>query len=309
MEIYQLRYFIAVAETGNITNAATRVHVSQPSLSQQILNLEEELGQRLFHRMNRRVVLTDAGQLLLERARRIVAEADSTIRDLKDSPSTGHRVSVGSIQTLAHLFLPAVVAHCRANDIPIRLRSQEDFRETILNAVLSGELDWGLVALPASDPRLEIIPLFSEPLLLAVGQGHPLAGRDPVNFADLRDQNFILLGSASTLTSQVEKIGGDHDFIPTITHRCAQLATVKTLTAMGLGISILPRSARNANDPAGLLYRKFSGPPPMRDIVLVRHRRRFLSTGARLFAEAAHAVVGPSAAGGASGPPFSRHES
>lgn len=294
MEIYQLRYFITVAETGNFTKAAARANISQPSLSQQILNLEDELGQKLFHRLPRRAALTDAGQMLLERARRIVVEADNTLRELKIAPGSGYRVSVGAIQTLAHFFLPAVVAHCRANEIPIRLRSQEDFREGIVNAVLAGELDWGLVVLPVSDPRIVVTRLFTEPLLLAVAAAHPLATAEKIGFADLRDQNFILLGSASTLTAQVQRIGGDFDFTPVITHRCAQLATVKSLTAMGLGISILPQSARTANDPAGLVYRKFSGPAPTREIGLIRHRRRHLSKGAELFVEAARAVVGPS---------------
>lgn len=304
MEIYQLRYFVAVAESGNFTKAAGRANISQPSLSQQIINLEEELGQKLFHRLSRKIVLTDAGQMLLERARRIIVEADNTIRELKIAPGSGYRVSVGAIQTLAHFFLPAVVAHCRANEIPLRLRSHEDFRETIVNAVLAGELDWGLVVLPVTDPRLEVTRLFTEPLLLALAAGHPLASAERIEFPDLRDQNFILLGSASTLTAQVQRIGGDYDFIPSITHRCAQLATVKSLTAMGLGISILPQSARTANDPAGLVYRKFAGPPPTRDIGLIRHRRRHLSKGAELFAEAARAVVGPSPGVSASTPPF-----
>ena len=308
MEIYQLRYFVAVAESGNFTKAAHRVHISQPSLSQQVLNLEEELGQKLFHRLSRKLVLTNAGHLLLERARRIIVETDNTIQDLKVAPGAGYRVSVGAIQTLAHFFLPAVVAHCRANEIPIRLRSHEDFRESVVNAVLAGETDWGLVVLPVADSRLEVTQLFTEPLLLAVAAAHPLAAAERVAFADLRDENFILLGSASTLTAQVQRIGGDYEFTPVVTHRCAQLATVKTLTAMGLGVSILPQSARTANDPAGLVYRRFSESSLTRDVGLIRHRRRHLGKGALLFAEAARAVVGPAPFAGASAPPFAAHD-
>jgi LysR family transcriptional regulator, hydrogen peroxide-inducible genes activator len=308
MEIYQLRYFVAVAESGNFTKAASRVNISQPSLSQQILNLEEELEQKLFHRLNRKLVLTDAGHLLLERARRIIVEADNTIQELKIAPGAGYRVSVGAIQTLAHFFLPAVVAHCRTNDIPIRLRSHEDFRENVVSAVLGGETDWGLVVLPVADPRLEVMPLFTEPLLLAIAAGHALASAKQIVFSDLRDENFILLGRASTLTAQVQRIGGDHDFNPTITHRCAQLATVKALTAMGLGVSILPQSARTAYDPAGLVYRRFAEPIQTREVGLIRHRRRHLGKGALLFAEAARAVVGPAPFAGASTPPFAPHD-
>lgn len=294
MEIYQLRYFIAVAEEGNFTKAASRLNISQPSLSQQVINLEEELSQTLLHRLGRQVRLTDAGTLLLQRARDIVAEADETVRELREDPKLGYRVSVGAIPTVAHFFVPAVIAYCRANDIRIRLRSREDFREGVVRSLIEGESDWGLVPLPLNDPRLNITPLFNEPLLLALGVDHPLAKAERVSFADLREQNFIMLGSGSSLTAQfVQQFSGAFEFAPNITHRCTQLSTLKSLTAMGLGVSILPRSARSATDPAGLIYRKLDGPPLGRQIALVRHNRRHLSRGALMFADAARAVVGP----------------
>jgi LysR family hydrogen peroxide-inducible transcriptional activator len=304
MEIYQLRYFVAVAEEGNFTKAAARSFISQPSLSQQILNLEEELGQPLFHRLGRKVALTQAGEVLLERAQRILAEADSAIRDLKEDPSQGFRVSVGVIPTVAHFFLPAVVAYCRANDVPLRLQSHEDFRPDIVHAVLEGELDLGLVSLPLNEPRIESSLLFSEPLLLAVAADHPLATAATVTLEDVRDQDFVTLGAASSTAAQVRSLLGDQEFEPHVVHRVAQLSTLKVLTAMGLGISIVPRSARTANDPAGLVYRKFTGKVPMREIALIRHYRRHHSKGAKMFADAAHAVVGPLQAASATTPPF-----
>ena len=301
MDIYQLRYFVAVAESGNFTKAAARSNISQPSLSQQILNLESELNQPLFHRLGRRVTLTDAGQLLLARARRIISETDDTIRELKEDPSFGHRVSVGAIPTVAHFFLHAVVAYCRASGINIKLRSREDFRGAIITAVLEGELDWGMISLPLAEPNLEVVPLFTEPLLLAIGAQHHLAKASKITLADLRDENFIMTGNASSVTSLLlERFSGEHAFTPNITHRCAQLSTVKSLTALGLGVTVLPRSARNVNDPEGLIYRKLEGPPLTREIALIRHKRRYLSKGAQLFADAARAVVGPHV----SAPPF-----
>lgn len=303
MELYQLRYFLAVAETGNFTKAAARSFVSQPSLSQQILNLEEEFGQRLFHRMGRKATLTDAGQALLERARRILTEADNALRELKEDPGLGYRVSVGAIPTVAHFFLHTVVAYCLANDITIKLRSREDFRASIVASVLEGELDWGVVSMPLDEPNLEITPLFTEPLLLALSASHPLASAPRIALTDLRDQNFIMAGGASTLTTQlVERLSDEHAFTPNVTHRCAQLATLKSLTALGLGVSILPRSARSANDPEGLVYRRLEGPPLTREIVLIRHRRRHLGRGAQLFAEAARAVIGPVGTSGTTSP-------
>lgn len=303
MEIYQLRYFLAVAETGNFTKAAGRVFVSQPSLSQQILNLEEELGQKLFHRMGRKAVLTDAGQKLLESSRRILADVDQTLQELKESTGLGPKVKVGALQTVAHFFFPAVMAHCRANDIPLVIQTHEDFRRPLSEAVLDGQLDWALISLPFNEPRLHFEKLYTEPLWVAMSANHRLAQLDNLTFASLRDENFILLGEASTLTQHIQRFCGDHDFEPRIAHRCAQVSTAKTLTAMNLGITILPKSARSATDPEGLVFRKFTGPvKPSRDIALVRHRRRHLGRGAQLFAEIARAVVGPIAAVGTSVP-------
>ena len=293
MEIYQLRYFLAVAETGNFTKAAQRSFVSQPSLSQQILNLEEEIGQKLFHRLGRKAVLTDAGKTLLDGAHRILAELDQTLGDLKSDPLLGPRVAVGAIPTVAPFFIPAVLAHCRANGIQISLQTEENFRRPLVEALLDGKLDWALLSLPLNEPRLHVEKLYSEPLLLAMSASHRLATSEKVTFDELRHENFILLGETSTLTSQIQRYCGEHQFEPKIAHRCGQLATVKSLAAMNLGISVLPLSARGATDPEGLVFRKFTGMTPSRDIALARHRRHHLGHGATLFAEAARAVVGP----------------
>src|SRR3954470_24949623 len=110
MELHQLRYFLAVAETGNFTRAAERSHVTQPSLSQQILNLEREVGHKLFHRLGRKAVLTEAGTAFLDRARRILFEVENATRELGDHPSLGRRITVGAVQTvMPYLIAPAIV--------------------------------------------------------------------------------------------------------------------------------------------------------------------------------------------------------
>src|ERR1043165_4145779 len=100
MELHQLRYFVAVAETGNVTRAAERSNVSQPSLSQQIINLESEVGHKLFHRLGRKAVLTEAGNAFLARARRILVEVESASKELSDHPGLGRRITVGAVQTV-----------------------------------------------------------------------------------------------------------------------------------------------------------------------------------------------------------------
>src|SRR6478736_9809575 len=305
MELYQLRYFLAVAETGNFTKAAARSFISQPSLSQQILNLEEELGQQLFHRLGRKAVLTESGKTLLEGARRILGDVDETLHELKESTQFGPKVTVGAIPTVAPFFFPAVIAHCRASEILLDIHTHEDFRRPLAESVLEGRLDWALISLPFNEPRLHIEKLYSEPLWVAMSATHTLAKAEKLTFESLRNENFILLGEASTLTLQIQRFCGDADFEPHISHRCGQLATAKSLTAMGLGITVLPKSARGATDPEGLIFRKFSGPvQPSRDIALVRHRRRHLGPGAQLFADVARAVVGPISASALTTPPI-----
>src|SRR3954447_14214002 len=98
MELHQLRYAIAVAESGNFTRAAERSHVTQPSLSQQIINLESEVGHKLFHRLGRKAVLTEAGTVFLERAKRILFEVENASKELGDHPALGRRITVGAIQ-------------------------------------------------------------------------------------------------------------------------------------------------------------------------------------------------------------------
>src|SRR3954469_4140487 len=113
MEMHQLRYFVAVAETANFTRAAERSHVSQPSLSQQISKLEAEVGHKLFHRLGRKAVLTEAGTAFLERSRRILFEVENAAKELGDHPSLGRRIMVGAVQTVMPYLITPFIAQCR----------------------------------------------------------------------------------------------------------------------------------------------------------------------------------------------------
>src|SRR5436305_7681200 len=194
MEMHQLRYFVAVAQTGNFSRAAERCHVSQPSLSQQILKLERRLGQPLFHRLNRRAVLTDAGRLLWDRATAILAAADDAERRIRGGDELhGGRLAVGALPTIAPFLLPRALGGFVGDGHKVELIVREDVTTSLVTAVAEGELDLAVVALPVADERLEAQPLFTEPLLLAVAPGHPLARRRRVSVRDLTGDRFLLL--------------------------------------------------------------------------------------------------------------------
>ena len=281
MELHQLRYMVAIAETGNFTRAAQNQRVTQPSLSQQILKLERELGRKLFHRLGRRAVPTEAGTTLLEHARRILTEVDDASRDLRDGDT--RRISVGASSTIAPYLLPRLLARCRKLHPNLQVQTRENFRGQLAHAVTEGELDLAIISLPVHDRHLSIEEVFNEPLLLVVGKNHRLAAKPRVTPADLADETFILTGDGSSLAEQIQRFCGDHDFEPHIGHLCAQIATVKAFVALGAGISILPLMVRAPEDAKSLVYRSLSGRAPQREIYVLRHLQRYQSRGTEQF--------------------------
>jgi LysR family hydrogen peroxide-inducible transcriptional activator len=283
MELSQLRYVLAVAEAGNFTRAATRANVAQPSLSQQIIKLERELGHKLFHRLGRKAVLTEAGTAFVERARRILFEVEDATKELGDSPSFERKITVGAIPTLAPYLLPGLITRCRKRHPNLQVDIREDFKSTLIGEMLEGELDLALVALPVAEASIQVEILWKEPLLLVVAKDHPLAVKKGVTAADLAKETFILLGSSSSLAAQVRRFCGDHHFEPRIGSRCAQVSTVKALVATGAGISILPAGARSGEDRDELAYVALSDAEPFREIAVLKHMQRYQSRGAEQF--------------------------
>lgn len=283
MELYQLRSFIAVAEAANFTRAASQLHITQPALSQQIINLENELGHKLLHRLGRRAVLTDSGRVFIERARRILWEADNAIKEIRDNPDAEGRITVGAIPSVAPYILPALIAQARLDYPHLQIRAREDFRSQLVQGVLEGALDLAVVATPVQAPALAVETLMREPLLLAVSTTHRFVKQNSIKAAELAEETFVMLGSSSSLAEQVRQFCGDHQFEPRIGFRCAQLATVKSLVTLGAGIAILPRIARSSKDDGNLVYLQLEDTKPERELVIIRHLQSYQSRGVTQF--------------------------
>jgi len=279
MELYQLRSLIAVAEAGNFTRAAESLGLTQPALSQQIINLEKELEHKLLHRLGRRAVLTDAGRIFIGRARRILLEADNATKEIRDHAQTESRITVGAIPSVAPYVLPALIAQARLDYPQLQIRAREDFRPELIDAVLDGSLDLAIVSTPVTSPALAVETLIREPLLLAVGPDHPLLGKSKIKAADLAEETFVMLGTSSSLAERVRQFCGDHKFEPRIGYRCSQLATVKSLVALGAGIAILPRIARSSKDDGQIVYLNLADTQPTRELVIVRHLQSYQARG------------------------------
>ncbi len=278
MELHQLRYFVSVANKGNFTRAAEACQVAQPSLSQQIIKLEKELGQRLFERLGRRVKMTDAGLFLYDRATNILATVDATKKDLLDGLATGEgRMAIGSIVTAAPYLLPPLLKKFGQSFPNAEVVVHENLTDTILGECLRGDLDLGLVALPIDDDQLHVEPLFEDELLVCVHHKHPLATKRTVTLEDLMQEPFILLDPIHCLGEQVISFCVSSECRPKIACRSSQIMTVQELVGLKHGVSLLPASAAKTDKSKLRKYRSLSGVRPHRTMAMVWHKKRHQS--------------------------------
>ncbi|MCI0705288.1 MAG: LysR family transcriptional regulator [Planctomycetia bacterium] len=277
MELHQLRYFVAVAETGSFTRAAEREKVTQPTLSEQIMRLESKdngVGRRLFDRLGRKVVLTDAGQELLGHAQGILAAVKEAERAVRDS-AEGGRLRVGAIPTIAPFLLPSMVTRFRKDHPLVQLQLKEDLTERLLADLLAGELDVGLMAMPIRDDRLHAEKLFTEPLVVALPAKHRLATKPEVKFSDIVDEPFILLDDMHCFGDQVLSLCHRGGLEPRVVCRGEQIVTLLAMVATGQGVSVVPEMAANADSSKGCVYRPMAKPIPTRTLCAVWHKQRF----------------------------------
>jgi LysR family hydrogen peroxide-inducible transcriptional activator len=244
MEVHQLRYFCAVAETGSFTRAAEREQVAQPSLSQQIMKLEEELGVRLFDRLGRSVRLTDPGQVFLPRARAILSELRAAKEEVVERQSTvSGAVCVGVIPTIAPYFLPSRIASFLRKYPPTSITVVEDVTVHLLDRLRNGLVDMAIMALPARGHDLDCFPLLSERLYALLPKSHELARRRSVLMKELRQEPFLLLRDDHCFRETAIEVCKRARVMPQVVFESGQFSSILGMVAAGLGVSILPEMA------------------------------------------------------------------
>jgi LysR family hydrogen peroxide-inducible transcriptional activator len=288
MEIHQLTYFVAVAETGSFTRAAERCNVAQPSLSQQIIKLEQELGEPLFDRLPRRVVLTDAGRMLLPRANSILSELQDIKHGLNEDIEDGRGVlSVGFIPTIAPFVLPRVIKRFSL-DFPLAtLTVNEDLTENLVREIVDGKLDVGITSLPIHNKLIRTQELLSEQLLVASSQGHDILNRAILHVNELDDFPFIALSEVHCLGEQVQSFCYQKNLDLQIVCHTSQLTTVQNCVALGLGVSLVPQALALSDSSEQISYRALSDAAPQRKIAAATHAERTQSFLAKKFIEIA----------------------
>jgi LysR family transcriptional regulator, hydrogen peroxide-inducible genes activator len=283
MELHQLRDFVAVANLGNFHEAAKHCHVAQPSLSRAIQRLEVEVGETLFVRTKRRVTLTPAGQLLYQRAKRIIAEIVEAKREVAET--SGLRkgiVSVGVLPTIAPFFLPRAVSQFTEACPGVEIVIHEGTADDLLRLVENCELDLSIVTAPVKDDHLESRELFTEQLLLTVPSNHLLAVKEDVRLVDLDKERFILMKDGPHPGDYIVKFCQDNGVVPQIVLRSSQIETIQSLIMAGLGISLIPQMAK-INGRIPLVYRPLDKPKPTRTVGVVLRKGKPPTRGAGEF--------------------------
>jgi len=281
MEMHQLRYVVAVARTGNFSRAAEQCRVAQPSLSQQVQKLEDELGERLFDRMKREAKLTRHGEAFLRRAVKILEEVDAAKREASDARSLlSGTLSLGVLPTIAPYLLPRVMAQFITAFPGVEIVVQEETTDRLLKLAHAYEIDLALVSDPIDDDRFELRELFSEELLLALPPGHPLTRKKTIQGTDLVSERLIVMKEGHCLGDQVLGFCDQRNLKPNINFRSAQLETIQALVCSGLGISLIPAMAANQEREDLPEYRSLQSPKPRRKIVAAWPRQRNLSRAA-----------------------------
>jgi LysR family hydrogen peroxide-inducible transcriptional activator len=288
MTLQELKYLIALAEHGHFGRAAEACCISQSTLSTQIKKLEDILDVTLFDRSLKRITPTPVGREILQAARNIVAEAER-IRELAKCTQDplARTLHLGVIPTLGSYYLPHALTLAHQQHPGLRLLLREEMTALILDHLLDGKLDAGLLALPIADKNLKVEPLFHEPFFAALPAGHALAARATLKISDIVSEKLLLLDEGHCLRDQALEVCGTGSSGREEV-RATSLETLRQMVGMGLGLTLLPALSVDAGprvSKKSVEIRPFKKPAPGRTIGLVwRRHAPFTETFERLAA-------------------------
>ncbi|MDG4831428.1 LysR substrate-binding domain-containing protein [Solwaraspora sp. WMMD1047] len=274
MQLHQLRYFVAVAETRHFTHAADSVGITQPSLSKQIHVLEADLGAPLFERVRGGTRLTAAGEVLLPLARRILADVDTARREVQELVGVRRgRLRLGATPSLCASLAPPVLRRFRDAHPNVELRVEESGSQDLVRDLLRGELDLALIIQPAPgpDPALRVEPILREGLVVA--STDPLPGTTvdgALPLAELRDHPLVMFRTGYDLRDATLDACRQAGFEPTLAVDGAEMDSVLSFVAAGLGVALVPGIVVTGRP--GIRITPLAPPGVHRTIALARRR-------------------------------------
>ncbi|MEH2232305.1 MAG: LysR family transcriptional regulator [Nostoc sp.] len=271
MELRHLRYFVTLAEELHFGRAAERLHIAQPPLSQQIRQLEAELGFELFHRTKRKVQLTEAGQVFL-------GEVEQIMRQLQQAIQVGRQTSrgeigqlvVGFVSSAAYNILPIILRTFRSYVPGVSIELRELTTDQQLEWLREGRMDVGLLRPPVEENRFSCETIFQESLMVALPEAHLLASQSNVCLTSLANEPFILFprilapGLYDLIISLCQQAG----FSPKVAQEAIQMQTIVSLVAAEMGVALVPASLQNLQR-IGVIYKTVQEPTPKVAIAMI----------------------------------------
>jgi LysR family hydrogen peroxide-inducible transcriptional activator len=286
MELHQLRYMIAVAEEGTFSKAAIKCHIAQPSLSSQIIKLEDELGERLFHRTKRKAVLTPVGAAFLEQARKILNDVRIARQEVLEFGKLDRgTVRAGVLPTIAPYFFAEALTEFSQKFRHVEVVIVEDTTQNLIQAVESGSIEFAIIAEPVSSRLLSVQKLLTESLLVAIPADFPAPAKEFIHAKQLENARFILMREEHCLGRQSLEACYRGKINPNVVLETAQIETIIALVEAGVGISLIPEMAVKRMTGRRIRVRKLR-PHASRTLFAVRRSDRDLSQAAFQFWQA-----------------------
>ncbi|HVQ15134.1 MAG TPA: LysR family transcriptional regulator, partial [Vicinamibacterales bacterium] len=244
MDLRQLEIIRAIADTGSFTAAGEKLHVSQSAISRQILLLEEELGESVFHRIGRRIRITPAGEALLQLSHRVFQDLQDTVTGISEKQASlrGTLRLVGGMTVCLYVF-PTLLSEVRRVHPNLDLKVTVGSTERSIAMLRSGGGDLGLLTLPIDAADMVSVPVLDEELLVATYPNHPLAMKRRISPADLNRQPFILFEAGSITRRLVDEFFTRERIEAEIVMETENVEIIKAMVRSGLGISIVPWQA------------------------------------------------------------------
>jgi LysR family hydrogen peroxide-inducible transcriptional activator len=284
VELRQIRYVLAVAEERSFSKAAARLHLAQPSLSQQIAKLEKNLGVSLFHRLPQHVELTDAGMRFVQVAQNLLGQVEGLEREMRSfAKGESGRLIVGSLPITGAYVLPRVIPAFTQQFPGVELQLVEETSSNLEQLLVRGKIDISLLTMPIADPSIAAEPAIHEEIYLAVPPNHPVAGQAEVDLATLANQPFILLKEGQGFRQISLMLCEQAGFRPRIVFESSNIQTVQSLVAAGMGVSFAPEMITQApwSSEAPAYVRLTTRPE--RTLVVAYRKDRHLSRPAEAF--------------------------
>ena len=284
LNLRHLEALVAIARTGNFTRAAQALHVSQPSLTVQIHQLEETLGVRLLDRNTRSVKLTQIGKELTPVVQRLVREIEAVVMNARDL-STGDRglVSVAALPSISSTILPRIIARFREQSPGVGVALRDVVAARILTMVKSEDVDFGVGSFPDADPDIHTIPLFTDRMRIIFPPGSPLENKRQIPLRLLTDLPLILMDQQSSVRTLIDRAFESIGHYPVPAYEVTYMSTAVGMVKAGLGVTFLPSSALEVSELSGVRSRVLNHPALTRKIVVAQKSGRSLSPAAQAF--------------------------